>query len=294
MVVFYNDTTDGKLAAYLVVQHYGVENVECIRRRLGDYVDIQRVADRDIVWILDFGLDGRQLQRLQNKGCDIVWIDHHESNIRRYLNTEGKLMESIAGKRRTDRATCLLTWSYLHSNDEPPPYVRHVGWCALWHPHYEERHLVHSWHIDLALSRGLDIRDISGEYDSEAHYLSYYLAQHVQEHHIRNMVYTVEFPTVRGYRSLTAKVYNGHADIVSFRRVFTKPPLMYASVRYDGQYWLTTLMSDARVDVLDITYPWSLYEGDKYIVDIVTAEQPFTEQWFGLWKAGMMGITWRD
>lgn len=68
------------------------------------------------VYIVDFSIEPDHMRELLNKGCDIVWIDHHKTSIEKYADTE---MTSIQGIRKDGVAGCVLAWVWYNNHVNP-------------------------------------------------------------------------------------------------------------------------------------------------------------------------------
>jgi len=86
-------------------------------------------VDKDeVVYIVDYSLDPKVMQRLLDKTANVVWIDHHKSAIESYAD----FPEDIAGVRDTGDAACVLTWKYLFPGVDTPRAVLWVGDKDTW------------------------------------------------------------------------------------------------------------------------------------------------------------------
>jgi oligoribonuclease NrnB/cAMP/cGMP phosphodiesterase (DHH superfamily) len=84
------------------------------------------IPNGEKVYIVDFSIEPDHMRELLNKGCDIVWIDHHKTSIEKYADTE---MTSIQGIRKDGVAGCVLAWIWCNltmhkASPDDPFYVR--------------------------------------------------------------------------------------------------------------------------------------------------------------------------
>jgi oligoribonuclease NrnB/cAMP/cGMP phosphodiesterase (DHH superfamily) len=91
-----------------------------------DKLEQFEVEDGEVIFIVDFSFSASEMKYLSDT-TELIWIDHHESAIRK---CEG--MEYIRGIREVGRAGCELTWDHLHSQSEAPLAVYLLGRYDVW------------------------------------------------------------------------------------------------------------------------------------------------------------------
>lgn len=167
--ILHHNDPDGYCAAWLIQEY--IESVD--EHGWADRMEItygrplpEDMFKADRVYILDFSLDMDNMRKLvESVGVEnIVWIDHHESAIKKC----GGFEHDIPGIRNADFAACHLAYAYVYAQraGQPlnvfstdwlrcmPPYVRLVGDydCWLWKkPEYPvaEAEKVEAFHYGL-------------------------------------------------------------------------------------------------------------------------------------------------
>lgn len=136
-IIFYHSVdNDGQLSGYLV------NSLLCEGKAIyrpinyGQEIDWEEVEGRE-VYMVDFTLQPFSKMVALNGCCNLTWIDHHESEIKKhgdYPHIE------IAGLRRSGVAACELVWEYAGNDDLTMPkvvdYVSHYDTFRLTHPDY--------------------------------------------------------------------------------------------------------------------------------------------------------------
>ena len=138
MKVFYHNDLDGRCAGAIVAYFTG--NYEPSDYFEVDYVmdlSVVPVADREIVYFVDYSFKENTidfLKSLQERGCQIIWIDHHTSSIN--LCKAHPELASISGIRSDEWSGAALTWDYF-SDLERPDCVNYVSDYDCWKFQYE-------------------------------------------------------------------------------------------------------------------------------------------------------------
>ncbi len=118
-IIHHNDN-DGFCAAAVALRSLDCDiDVELIQTDYDEPLPMLHLNFGDQVYILDFSLKPSEMKGIEEKigRQNIIWIDHHESGIRKnidYMNIPGKREEGTSG--------CMLTWQHFHG-DATPPYV---------------------------------------------------------------------------------------------------------------------------------------------------------------------------
>jgi len=139
MKVFYHNDLDGRCAGALVAYFTGNYSPEDYFEV--DYVmdlSVVPVADGEIVYFVDYSFKENTLdflKSLQERGCQICWIDHHTSSIN-LCNAHPEL-QSIAGIRDADASGALLTFKYFSPYGDAPDFVKYVSDYDCWKFQYE-------------------------------------------------------------------------------------------------------------------------------------------------------------
>lgn len=145
MKCFYHNDLDGRCAgavvAHFTKNHYAPDYFEV------DYVmdlPINKIADGEQVFFVDYSFKENTahiLQELIERGCDVVWIDHHTSSIN--LEAAYPEFKVIKGTRSDKRSGALLTYEwFVESEDSSPFFVQLVSDYDCW-KFKQEPHTTH-------------------------------------------------------------------------------------------------------------------------------------------------------
>lgn len=112
MKVFYHVDNDGKCAGFWVkqlAQHYDNYPLEFYKINYGMDFPFDEIQPNEQVYIVDYSIFPEEMDKLLEITQDVVWIDHHQSAIKRY---EG-YAKDIRGIRLDGIAGCMLTYCFL-------------------------------------------------------------------------------------------------------------------------------------------------------------------------------------
>lgn len=127
MKCFYHADNDGRLSAALVAEYNQKKGKGC---HPNDFVEmnydkpfpIEDISDGEEVWIVDYHIPVKMMWALHNITTNIVFIDHHDTAIKEYVEAESeyfkdteKSLPVLPGYLDTRYSACLLTW--LFTND---------------------------------------------------------------------------------------------------------------------------------------------------------------------------------
>jgi len=127
MICLHHNDLDGRCSAAIVYE----ANKQCAFIEM-DYRS--PLPEKDIAWdeevfIVDFSLQKEgDWDRLFARTRNVVWMDHHETAIKRQTD----FASCLAGIRRTDRCGAWLTWEWFNREIEPPYVVRLVDQWDRW------------------------------------------------------------------------------------------------------------------------------------------------------------------
>lgn len=121
MKIFYHIDNDGKLAAFLVKEHYkkiwSSERMGTVKGypiNYGMEFPFEEIEPNELVYIVDYSISPEEMRQLHSITENIVWIDHHKTAIEKYANFEIE----IDGLRSVEASGCVLTYCYLDLMDE--------------------------------------------------------------------------------------------------------------------------------------------------------------------------------
>lgn len=126
---FCHSDLDGVCSGAVVRQKY--PNASVLLCNYGKPIPIYKCKPGDLVYVTDFSFPYNDFMRLKQKGCEIIWIDHHEANYQQLANAGW----SCEGIRRNDYCGAALTWMYLHPAMDPeqmPQAIKFVNDYDLW------------------------------------------------------------------------------------------------------------------------------------------------------------------
>jgi len=111
MKCFYHNDLDGHAAAAVV--KLVCPEVECFHVDYKDDFPFQLIEPHEHVWIVDFSMQKpEEWERLLGITQSVIWIDHHESAIKKATGTQA---ENLPGLRDTGACGALHTWNFLNA-----------------------------------------------------------------------------------------------------------------------------------------------------------------------------------
>jgi oligoribonuclease NrnB/cAMP/cGMP phosphodiesterase (DHH superfamily) len=128
MRCFYHSDLDGKCSAAIVLR--SEPDCKLVPVDYRDRIPIEEVEADEEVIIVDFSLQSdADWKRLLRQSHDIVWIDHHESAIKK---AEALGIDQLPGIRKIGESGCLLTWKWFHGDVQIPRAVEIINQWDLW------------------------------------------------------------------------------------------------------------------------------------------------------------------
>jgi oligoribonuclease NrnB/cAMP/cGMP phosphodiesterase (DHH superfamily) len=118
MKCLYHIDEDGRASAFWVrklARHYDGYEQELIPINYGMEFPFESIQKDEQIYIVDYSIMPKEMERLLEITKDITWLDHHASAIKRYENFD---CSRIKGLRYDGIAGCMLTYCYLkHMTD---------------------------------------------------------------------------------------------------------------------------------------------------------------------------------
>lgn len=150
MIVIFDNDPDGCCAAFCVAQaikegRYS-HNEDRTVFLAGDYghdFPVNKVVQGETVVILDFSIKPEVLEQLFDRGCPVIWCDHHLSAIKQYEN----FPHEILGLQDTNFCSAALAWKYFFGIDELPDFILLLDDFDRWIWKYKHK----SWHFILGI-----------------------------------------------------------------------------------------------------------------------------------------------
>lgn len=141
MKCFYHNDLDGRCAGSIVAQYRNNFNKEDFFEV--DYtmtLPLDKINDGEEVWFVDYSFKEETkviLLSLQDRGCNVIWIDHHTSSIN--LQNENPEFKAIKGIRQEGISGAGLTYMYCYNKEfnDIPYYVKLVSDYDCWQYKYE-------------------------------------------------------------------------------------------------------------------------------------------------------------
>jgi oligoribonuclease NrnB/cAMP/cGMP phosphodiesterase (DHH superfamily) len=257
--ILYHGDNDGRCAAHVI-------NILAppVYKLPGCFVEMNydkevpwdSISPNEVVYIVDFSIETKDMDRLLAITPNVVWIDHHKTAIEKYENYD----KFIPGIRYDGLAGCVLTWIFMkYGNPMPardpkelegnvPEYIRLVGDYDTWTFKYGDRSLhfyyglqsedtgpkSEIWHAvmtDYEVKRVVSRGKIIGDYRKQ--FYKEYLAAYG---------YEVNF---EGYKCIVLNA--GQVGSMSFDSVVGKYDIMISMI-WNGVQWVISLYSTT-VDV---------------------------------------------
>jgi oligoribonuclease NrnB/cAMP/cGMP phosphodiesterase (DHH superfamily) len=131
MKCFYHVDNDGKCAGaivamkeYMLSKTHEYPDSSCFYKiNYGFPFPFDEIEPYERIYIVDYSLDPKDMEKLLDITSNIIWIDHHITSINKYKNTGFK----IPGIRMNGIAGCVLTYIYLFMMCDNTEY-------SLYHP----------------------------------------------------------------------------------------------------------------------------------------------------------------
>jgi len=136
MKCFYHNDLDGRCAGSIVAQYTNNYNKEDYFEV--DYImnlPVDNIVDGEQIFFVDYSFKDNTkeiLNTLMQKGCDVIWIDHHTSSIN--LVEMYPELNSIKGLRKDKISGAALTYMYFYNCefDTIPYYIKLVSDYDCW------------------------------------------------------------------------------------------------------------------------------------------------------------------
>lgn len=144
MKCFYHNDLDGRCAGSVVAKYennydqndfYEIDYIINLRQL------VENIKDNETVYFVDYSFTENNkwvLDYLINKGCNLVWCDHHNSSIE--LINKYSEYDEIKGIRKTGVSGAALTYMYLYNTeyDNIPDFIKYVSDYDCWIYKYGE------------------------------------------------------------------------------------------------------------------------------------------------------------
>ena len=118
-IIHHNDA-DGYVSAYIAYKNYKdkYKDIEFIEMDYSKKLTLENFTNQDIIIIVDFSIEPKEMIDLLKITKNVIWIDHHITAIEKYndwydLIKEATGVEEIEGLRFNGLAGCELTWLYF-------------------------------------------------------------------------------------------------------------------------------------------------------------------------------------
>lgn len=130
MKIFHHDDLDGKCAAYIAFRALCAveEPMTFIEINYDQSFPFHIIGPDEDVFILDYSIQPKEMDRLLSITPHVYWIDHHKTAIEKYKDYPTQ----ICGIRRDGTAGCALAWEYFFTGVELPDAVKYVADRDVW------------------------------------------------------------------------------------------------------------------------------------------------------------------
>lgn len=149
MKCFYHNDIDGRCAGFLVAyMNNNFNREDFFEVNYSQELPIDKVKDNEKVWFVDYCFTDKTigvLESLQQRGCDIIWIDHHVQSCEldenpKYHNIKGIRNKAASGAALTYMYLCFESGEFNDYTDEEihknlyklPMYVQLVDDYDRW------------------------------------------------------------------------------------------------------------------------------------------------------------------
>ncbi|TVR09596.1 MAG: hypothetical protein EA401_12845 [Planctomycetota bacterium] len=122
VVVFHRNCLDGRASA-AVVRRY--EQGKGIYQPLQYGNTLRHPVLGRKVYILDFALDEEEMRRIHKEASEVVWIDHHQTNLEMHQRLGWGILD-------TSECGASLAWKVLYPNEDMPQVLHYVKDKDLW------------------------------------------------------------------------------------------------------------------------------------------------------------------
>lgn len=132
-IISHSADNDGMLSAFLVARKFGITDLnDIIMTDYGkgsDFINSHKIEKNEKVIICDFSFENGpdDMKKLMEITNDIIWIDHHESAIKKY----GKFGDNIPGIRVIGTSAAMLTYIYFYILGDTEGCLTKDQWCKL-------------------------------------------------------------------------------------------------------------------------------------------------------------------
>lgn len=118
MKCFYHNDADGMCAGYWVANSFHLSKVKEQSELKQEFIEmdytkefpIKSIKKNEQIYIVDFSISTKDMDRLLNITKNVIWIDHHKTSIEKYKNYP----YNIDGIRYDGVSGCMLAYCYFN------------------------------------------------------------------------------------------------------------------------------------------------------------------------------------
>jgi len=139
ILIYHHDDNDGCCAAAIAGNSYDRNefDIKFVAINYGkESWSEGEIKAAEKVWLVDFTSD-KMDEFVKVCGPKLIWIDHHKTAVEKFPDLWNS--GSIPGIRSLEKAACVLTWEFTHSEDVLSPVaVAYIGDKDMWSFEYAE------------------------------------------------------------------------------------------------------------------------------------------------------------
>lgn len=130
LCIWHQGCLDGFGAAWLVLRHFGPDNVELLGGVYNEPPPPAHKLEGRTVFIVDFSYDLQTLSFISQHAEQLILLDHHITACDAI--TSALQLDNVKGHFSTEHSGALLTWNWFHPNEDAPALIQHISDRDLW------------------------------------------------------------------------------------------------------------------------------------------------------------------
>lgn len=128
MKIYHHNDADGRCAAAIALRTPLAmkSEVELIEVDYKDNIDVEKIFNGEIIYILDFSFKPEVMEEVLKKTFNITWLDHHKTAFEYVYSCK------VAGMRLVEFSGCELAWKFFNPTLLIPCAVALIGDYDKW------------------------------------------------------------------------------------------------------------------------------------------------------------------
>lgn len=127
--IYHKSDFDGVISAVIVRKVY--QDIDLIGMDYNDPVMEDKILTYDMVVVVDFSLPLSFMEKMDTRGINTIWIDHHQTSIEEYEKSD-HVYKNLFTCLDDGFAACELTWRYFYPGKKKPVVVHLAGIYDTW------------------------------------------------------------------------------------------------------------------------------------------------------------------